>query len=95
MSSVEASARAKLDDLAGALAGRGDDLRQVFLAMFPGGLRFLPVEVGRRRVWRIQGAARLGPLPGLPIATENNGPVPSDAARAAFRSTLSCDPNGI
>jgi site-specific DNA recombinase len=71
MTRVETSVRAKLVDLHAALAGQQEDRRAAFLDMFPGGLRFDPVEVGRRRVWRIQGEASLAPLRDLPQVAEN------------------------
>lgn len=35
--------------------------RDAFRTVFPDGLVFLPAEVGRRRVWRIRGTAKVGP----------------------------------
>ncbi len=54
---IEAAARSRLD-LRTALADR-QDLREVFLALFPNGLTFTPArtEDGGRQVWRINGAA--------------------------------------
>jgi site-specific DNA recombinase len=60
---IEASARERLQTLRAALADR-HDLREVFLALFPDGLTFLPARTpdGSRQVWRIKGAANLGRL---------------------------------
>ncbi len=59
-------AEARLHGLRESLARRSD-LRDVFLAMFPDGLKFSPATVefqGRsRRVWQIEGVARLGGVP--------------------------------
>ncbi len=55
---VERDARAKVANLRAALT-RPEDLRQVFKAMFPDGVRLLPDRVGKRNVWRIEAAADL------------------------------------
>lgn len=61
MKRVEASARDRLADLRATLSDRGD-LREVFRALFPQGLEFIPdrTEDGARQIWRIKGAANLG-----------------------------------
>jgi DNA invertase Pin-like site-specific DNA recombinase len=62
VSKVEAAVRAKLDGLTEALTRDREGAREVFLAMFPEGLRFTPARAphGRRRqVWRIEGVADL------------------------------------
>ncbi len=58
LTQVEEAARAKIATLSEALAA-GD--REAFRMVFPEGLVFLPAEVGRRRVWRIRGTAKVGP----------------------------------
>lgn len=63
---VEAAVRRKLADALTSLADP-EKARSVYLAMFPGGLRFTPKVVGKargplgaRRVWSIDGLAHLG-----------------------------------
>ena len=65
VTTIEASARAKLEDLRSALSDRRD-LREVFLALFPEGLTFTPARSpdGGRQIWRITGAANLSTLVG-------------------------------
>jgi hypothetical protein len=36
------------------------DLRVVFLRLFPEGIEFRPVRVGKRQIWRLEGAAAFG-----------------------------------
>jgi len=57
-SDIEANARAKLHDLRRALASP-EDRRQVFLAMFPKGVRLAPAHDGTRQVWKIAADAHL------------------------------------
>ncbi|MBI4509502.1 MAG: recombinase family protein [Deltaproteobacteria bacterium] len=58
---IEAAARATLADLERTVAADDrEGLREVFRALFPGGLIFTPVENRNRRVWAISGRARLG-----------------------------------
>ncbi len=60
---IEGAARKRLRSLRAALANRSD-LREVFLALFPEGLTFVPARTpdGARQVWQIKGAANLGQL---------------------------------
>lgn len=62
-SAVEATAHAKLLALQQALA-RPEDRRQVFLALFPKGVRLAPSHDGTRQVWKISADAHLGELTG-------------------------------
>ncbi len=57
------SARSRLHDLKKALADQ-QDLREVFLALFPDGLTFTPARTpdNQRQVWRIRGAASFNGL---------------------------------
>jgi site-specific DNA recombinase len=59
MAKVEASARQKLEDLRTALAGDREGAREVFLALFPDGLTFLPAEGEGRRTFAVSGQACL------------------------------------
>ncbi len=56
---AEANVRARLGNLRTALLD-GADLRQVFLGLFPNGIKFHPARVGDRQVWRLEGAAAIG-----------------------------------
>lgn len=58
---AEASVKERLGNVRASLL-EGSDLRPVFLRLFPAGLAFHPVEVGGRRVWKIEGAASIGHL---------------------------------
>jgi hypothetical protein len=84
---IEAGARAKLADLRNALADRRD-LREVFLALFPDGLKFTPGRAGDRSVWRIEGAASFGSLVGgdvpLPIALRPRRGVSQSGPRSGI-----------
>jgi hypothetical protein len=56
---VERAAREKLATLQEALGNDREGMRQVFQALFPGGLRLSPAESGGRKCWSIAGNARL------------------------------------
>lgn len=56
---VESVTRTKLADLRGSLS-QPEDLRAVFLALFPDGLKFTPARsAGGRQVWHVEGVADL------------------------------------
>src|SRR5512138_3702716 len=61
MQRVESSARDRLATLRATLSNRGD-VREVFQALFPHGLEFIPdrTEDGARQIGRIRGTANLG-----------------------------------
>jgi len=59
LSRAEVAARAKLADLQQALGADMAAMRDVFQALFPGGLTFTPAENTPRQVWAISGKARL------------------------------------
>lgn len=69
---VEREARAKVANLRAALT-RPEDLRQVFKAMFPAGVRLQPDRVGKRNVWRIEATADLSEVGGA-FSTLNSDP---------------------
>jgi hypothetical protein len=56
---AEAAVRERLGNLRAALAD-GTDLRQIFLRLFPNGVKFHPTRAGARQGWRIEGAAAIG-----------------------------------
>lgn len=66
-----ATVRANLGDLRTALSD-AEDLRTVFLRLFPDGLRFSPARAGNRQVWRIQGNVNRGALGGVAEAEAYN-----------------------
>jgi len=61
MTRVEASALERTKDLRSTLT-RGGDLREVFRALFPDGVRLLPDHDGTRQVWKIEARPDLGEL---------------------------------
>lgn len=61
MGRVEQAVQDKLDRLRDGL-NRPEDMRQVFLAMFPEGIRLEPTRVGKRQVWQINCRPNLGEL---------------------------------
>ena len=65
ITTIEASARARLTDLRNALTDRRD-LREVFLALFPEGLTFTPARLPdeSRQVWRVSGSASFSSVVG-------------------------------
>jgi hypothetical protein len=54
---AEAHVRARFADLEALLADRGENARRLYQSLFPKGLRFTHVKVGRLAAWRIQGTA--------------------------------------
>jgi hypothetical protein len=55
---AEAAARAKLTAVRNELL-QGNDLRPLFLRLFPEGLRFHPTRTGTRQVWSVEGGVDL------------------------------------
>lgn len=75
---VEAAVRADLRSLGTALSDQ-TDLRQIFQALFPDGLTFVPSRTpdGRRQVWQIEGEAvfrELGEVEGISRFRTNRDP---------------------
>ena len=53
------------------------DLRQLFLRLFPEGIRFYPARADNRQVWEIEGAVSLRQLvegDGVPMCTLESDP---------------------
>ena len=59
LDAAEAHMRGRLAEMAGLLADRGEGARRLYRTLFPDGLHFAPVRVGKRSAWRIRGTACL------------------------------------
>jgi hypothetical protein len=76
---AEPYVRARLDQLKNLIIGRSEDARRGWKAIFPEGMTFSPVTVGRRHVWRARANARFGAisqstLDGDPSGIRNRSP---------------------
>ncbi|MCE9573511.1 MAG: recombinase family protein [Deltaproteobacteria bacterium] len=73
---AETLVRRRLCEVRDQLRGR-EDLRTVFLRLFPEGIRFYPSRAENQQVWRIEGGVSLGQLvegDGLPLCTLQSDP---------------------
>lgn len=73
---VEQAAVGRLGDLRTALAGDPAGAREVYRALFPEGLRFLPAQGAGRKAWRVEGVARLDSAFGLRSDPTGSRPNP-------------------